>query len=421
MTPPPPSLLLAHPTGNANVRAAARAFHDVGLLREFHSCLCWNNQAPLSRFLPAAVRLELERRSFPDLPLSLQHSHPWREASRLAAVRFGWLRLLRHEAGLLSIDRVLDSFDRRVAASLPRSPGLRAVYAYEDAALATFQAAQRLGLQRLYELPIGYWRSARQIFAEEADLRPLWASTLTGLQDSAAKLARKDGELELAGTVIVASRFVRHTLESHQACRVPIHVLPYGAPPPTSQPLRPPDSGPLRVLFVGSLGQRKGLSYLLEAVALLGDAVSLTLIGRPTSTTCAPLNAALQRHTTIPSLPHAAILEQMRQHDVLVFPSLFEGFGLVLTEALSQGLPLIATPHTAAPDLIRDGVEGFIVPIRDSAAIAQRLAELASDRDRLAGMRQACLRRAAAISWSTYQTALVQAVAPLVGQSPVLS
>ncbi|WP_286194738.1 glycosyltransferase family 4 protein [Synechococcus sp. CCY 0621] len=375
----------------------------------------------MAGFLPRDLRLELERRSFPNLPLPLQHSYPWREAGRLAAVRFGWRRLLRHEAGLFSIDRVLDSFDRCVASTLTRRLGLLAVYAYEDAALATFVSAQRLGLLRLYELPIGYWKSARKIFAEEADLQPEWASTLTGLRDSAAKLARKDAELELADTVFVASQFVRDTLESHQACHVPIHVLPYGAPPPTIEPLRGAGSGPLRILFVGSLGQRKGLSYLLEAVDQLGDAVTLTLIGRPTSTSCSPLNTALQRHTTIPSLPHAAILEQMRQHDVLVFPSLFEGFGLVLTEALSQGLPLIATPHTAAPDLIRDGVEGFIVPIRDSFAIAQRLAELASDRDQLAAMRQACLRRAAAISWSTYQTAMVQAVAPLVGQSPVLS
>lgn len=406
-------LLHSHPTGNANVRAASVAFYKSGLLQEFHSCLCWNKHFPLAVFLPSAVRSELERRSFPNLPLPLQRSHPWREAARLAAVKWNWQPLLRHEVGVLSIDRVIRSFDHRVAAALSRTHGLRAVYAYEDAALTTFEAAQRLGLRRLYELPIGYWKSARQIFAEEADLQPQWASTITGLRDSAAKLARKQAELDLADTVIVASQFVRHTLESQQACGVPIHVLPYGAPPPTNHPLRGPGSGPLRVLFVGSLGQRKGLSYLLDAVAQLGDSVTLTLIGRPTSTTCLPLNDALERHTTISSLPHGAILEQMRQHDVLVFPSLFEGFGLVLTEAISQGLPVIATPHTAAPDLIRDGVEGFIVPIRNSAAIAQRLSELASDRDQLEAMRGACLRRAGEISWSTYQSSLLEAVAPL--------
>jgi len=66
----------------------------------------------------------------------------------------------------------------------------------------------------------------------------------------------------------------------------------------------------------------------------------------------------------------------MAAHDVFVFPSLFEGFGLVLLEAMAMGLPVITTPHTAGPDLIREGMEGFIVPIRHSTAIAERLEQL---------------------------------------------
>jgi len=79
---------------------------------------------------------------------------------------------------------------------------------------------------------------------------------------------------------------------------------------------------------------------------------------------------ALERHHWIASLPHPLILEQMRQHDVLVLPSLFEGYALVINEALSQGLPVIATANSGATEAVRDGVEGFIVPIRSSQAIA---------------------------------------------------
>jgi len=401
-------LLLAHPTGNANVRAAAKAFHTAGWLRELHSCICWDQHSLPARLLPASMAALLSRRSYPDVPLDVQHSHPWQEVARLLTPALPLLK--NHEIGSLSIDAVYRSFDRDVATRLPKVDGLRAVYAYEDGALNTFKAAKALQISCLYELPIGYWKSAREIFAEEADRQPAWANTLTGLRDSDAKLARKDGELAQADAVIVASQFVRHTIESHQACTVPIHVLPYGAPPPTSNPMRGLRSGALRVLFVGSLGQRKGMSYLLEAVSQLGNAVSLTLIGRPTTANCKPLSAALERHNWIPSLPHGAILEQMRQHDVLVFPSLFEGFGLVLTEALSQGLPVIASPNTAAPELIRDGVEGFIIPIRDSAAIAQRLTELTTNQELLTGMRQACLRRAAELSWASYQHELLSVV-----------
>lgn len=411
-------LLLSHPTGNANVRAAARAFHATGWLRELDSCLCWDPQASVARLLPSSLAAQLARRSFADMPLTLQHSHPWREILRLLSPALPLLKA--HERGPLSIDAVYRSFDRHVAARLNKLAGLQAVYAYEDGALSTFQSAERLGLRRLYDLPIGYWRAARAIFEEERDLQPAWACTLTGLQDSAAKLDRKDQELQLADQVIVASAYVRSSLIGHQACSAPIAVVPYGAPPPLTelQPFR--KSGPLRVLFVGSLGQRKGLSYAFEAVEMLGSQVSLTLIGTLTTSHCSPLNAGLVRHQWIPSLPHPQILEQMRRHDVLLFPTLFDGFGLVMTEALSQGLPVIATANSGAPECIRDGVEGFIVPIRSSQAIAERLQQLASNREQLAAMRQACLRRAAEMSWAGYEQALVAVVGQALSSAPSL-
>jgi glycosyltransferase involved in cell wall biosynthesis len=331
--------------------------------------------------------------------------------------RLPWLQ--RHEHGPLAIDAIYRSFDRHVAARLPRIPGVQAVYAYEDGALHIFEAAQSLGLRCIYDLPIGYWRAAQQIFAQERELQPAWACTLTGLADSASKLSRKDDELALADAVIVASGFVRSTLETHKAFTTPIHVVPYGSPPPLARPpLARASHEPLRVLYVGSLGQRKGLSYALEAIDSLGNTVRLTLIGRPTTSHCAPLNAALQRHSWIASLPHAQILEQMRQHDVLLFPTLFDGFGLVITEALSQGLPVITTAHSGAPECIRDGVEGFIVPIRSSQAIAERLLQLAHNREQLFAMREACLRRAAELSWAGYENGLVQAVDQVLQQPP---
>jgi glycosyltransferase involved in cell wall biosynthesis len=399
-------LLLAHPTGNTFSRAAARAFHARGWLQEFDTCFCWNQDSPLARLLPPSLAAQLSRRSFTDVPHALQHSHPWRELGRLttAGLPLPWLH--RHEQGPFSVDAVYRSFDRHVAKCLPNLAGLQAVYAYEDAALRTFQAAQALGLRRIYDLPIGYWRAARQMFEEERELQPEWACTLTGLNDSPAKLARKDQELQLADLVIVPSDFVRSTLLSYGASAAPIAVVPFGSPPPLAAPPQATTGGPLRVLYVGSLGQRKGLSYALDAVQALGEQVSLTLIGRVTAPECRPLVAALERHRWIETLPHHQILEQMRQHDVLVLPSLFEGYALVISEALSQGLPVLTTANSGATQAIRDGVEGFIVPIRSSQAIAERLQQLGSNRDLLAAMRLACLRRAAELSWAGYEQAL---------------
>jgi len=95
---------------------------------------------------------------------------------------------------------------------------------------------------------------------------------------------------------------------------------------------------------------------------------------------------------------------------VFVFPSLFEGFGLVLTEALSQGIPIISTAHTCAPDIIEDGKEGFIVPIRDATAIAEKLSLLHADRDQLQAMKEAALDTARNTTWAAYKNGLAAAV-----------
>jgi glycosyltransferase involved in cell wall biosynthesis len=160
---------------------------------------------------------------------------------------------------------------------------------------------------------------------------------------------------------------------------------------------------------VGALSQRKGLSYLLKAAGQFGSEIDLTFLGRKVAE-CEPLDAALRVHRWIPSLPHGALLEEISRHDVMVFPSLFEGFGLVILEAMSQGLPVISTPNTAAPDFISDGEDGFIVPIRDANAIAEKLEILLRDRDRLRAMSQAAIRTAAAQSWEKYRRNIVSTV-----------
>ena len=403
-------ILFSHPTGNANVREAARALNDARLLAEFWTSICWNKQSSLTRILPRSVTRELERRSFSDIARSQLRCHPLIEVARLTARQFNLSRLTGHETARFSIDAVYRSLDLKVAQRVQDAPNIRGVYAYEDGALASFRAARRLGIKTIYDLPIGYWRCYRELMAEEEFLQPEWASTMQGRGDSDEKLQRKDEELSLATDIVVASSFVRGTLQKAGPLQARVSVLPYGAPAiRTSRTASTTKNGNLKVLFVGALSQRKGLSYLMGAAGHLGSKIELTLIGRRISE-CRPLDAALRTHRWIPSISHGALLEEMSRHDVMVFPSLFEGFGLVILEAMSQGLPVIATPNTAAADFVNDGDDGFIVPIRDADAIASKLEMLTLDRDLLAAMSQAAIRTAAAHSWEQYRRGIATTV-----------
>lgn len=404
------SILLSHPTGNTFSRAAAEALHAHAMLREFHTCVAVGDGCS------NPVASKLFRQRYCPIPDHLIHTHSTREFLRLLTQKQGILNSLRtHETGSLSVDKVYHSLDRKVAKALLKAETPpSAIYAYEDGALQSFSAAKERNITCIYDLPIGYWRAARSIQSQEAELLPKWAATMPALTDSAPKLERKDDELRFADSIIVASQFTANTLKETPFDLPKPIIIPYGCPlPQTTVTPESPSGAPLKVLYVGGLTQRKGIAYLLDAVEQMGSSVELTIIGKRVAD-CQPLDAALQKYNWIDSLPHSGILDAMRSHDVLVFPSLFEGFGLVLTEALSQGLPIIATDHTCAPDIIENGKEGFIIPIRDADVIAAALTNLQQDRTRLQTMKTHALKRAGEMSWQVYKDQLVKAVGHII-------
>ena len=403
-------MIVSHPTGSTFVRQAASALAEAGLLGEFHTALA---------FFGSGWPGELRRRVYPESLREFTQRHTWREIVRLSATRLGWDFLTRHEHGWASVDKVYRSLDRKVARSL-NAKNTCAVYCYEDGALETFLSADAVGIRRIYDLPIGYWRAARRILSEEAERRPEWAGTIQGLGDSTEKLERKDAELRLAERIIVASSFTARTLEECAFPIAPVSVVPYGADEPSAERSQVRRYGPLRVLFVGSLSQRKGIADVFESVGAMGRHAELTVIGRKTGAACKPLDEALARCRWIPSLPREKILAEMRDHDLLVFPSLFEGFGLVVTEALSQGLPVITTLHTCGPDVIEDGVEGFLVPVSNPQVITEKLELLHRDREHLAVMEDAARKKAESLAWADYRRRIVEVVATaiMLGRRP---
>ncbi len=144
-------ILVAHPFGNANVRALLAALDGAGLLAKYFTTLGWSLDGAAA-MLPAS----LNRRAY-SLPNEKICAHPLREVVRLLAARFGWRKLIEHERGWASVDRVWQELDASAARFLcanKRREQISAVYAYEDCALNLFEAANDLRVRRIYELPI---------------------------------------------------------------------------------------------------------------------------------------------------------------------------------------------------------------------------------------------------------------------------
>lgn len=413
-------IILAHPSGNENVRAALKGIQAAGLLDSFFTsvaCFPGSGLDRLATKIPASS--DLKKRIFaPDLQAKTK-TLPFRELGRIAASKAGLSHLVKHEVGYFSVDAVYHALDRKVAAFINNSPidGIGAVYAFEDGAAYAFKAAKERRLKCLYDLPIGYWRYARKLMAAEQELRPEWAGTITGFLDSEKKLMRKDEEIRLADHIVVASTFTATSLKEYPGQLPSISVIPLAFPSVNRE--RKYNSNydePLKLLFVGGLSQRKGIANMFEAIKPLRKHVALTVVGHKAVDDCVPLNKALSEHKWIPSLPHAEILKLMQQHDVLIFPSLFEGFGLVITEAMSQGTPVITTDRTAGPDLLKHGENGWLIDAGSTIALQETIEKILEHRSVVESVGRAALKTAEKRPWTKYGSDLVNVLSKLVNE-----
>jgi glycosyltransferase involved in cell wall biosynthesis len=408
-------VLLTHPFGNANVRAALEAFQRNDLLARFVTTIAWSNKAHPD--LSSKVRGAL-RRNY-DLPADKIDIHPLRESVRLVAARLGLKKIIEHEVGWASVDQVWRNLDRGTARRLGRGkyPGVRCVYAYEDCAEQIFLTARERGLRRVYDLPIAFWETANYLLREEAVRYPDWEPTLGATRDSPEKLSRKTRELELAEIVVCPSAFVLNSLPAPMRAEKTCCVVPFGTP--ACEPMEQKyadDARPLRVLFAGGLSQRKGLADLFAAMKMIkSNEIELVVMG----SLIKPLNWYRQRLPNFiyePPRPHHEVLRLMKGCDLFVLPSIVEGRALVQQEAMACGLPVIATKNAGADDLIVDGETGFIVPIRSPEAIGEKLDWCARNRSHLAGMGIAAQERASHLTWHAYGDAIVGAVRKLTSE-----
>lgn len=135
-----------------------------------------------------------------------------------------------------------------------------------------------------------------------------------------------------------------------------------------------------RVLYVGSISVRKGVRYLIEAFNKLQHPRKELIIVGPMNKPSGLEGMRYGSNVVFRGVLKGEALEQAYQDaDVFCLPSLEEGLALVLGEALSFGLPIITTTNSGASDIITDGKEGYILPIKDSDAIANQLQQLADN------------------------------------------
>lgn len=218
----------------------------------------------------------------------------------------------------------------------------------------------------------------------------------------------------LAGSNVVKKSFARNGFPEDR-----IRVIPYGTDINRFSPLNDDErkqrlSGlgdcSFRVISVGQITPRKGHVYLLEAWKKLKIPKAELLLVGPLDPIMIPvLSRFAGLFTHIPHVPHHLLRHYYGLSDVFVLPSIEDGFAYVCTEALGCGLPVITTDNTGASEMVTDGSDGFVVPIRSSNAIAEKLEQLYSDNELRQNMSYAAVNKAAtSLLWKDYAEKLLE-------------
>ena len=335
---------------------------------------------------PRSLRRLLGRRLPEDLPRSLVRDQPF---STLVHHR----QPARIEARLLQ--RVVQE----------RFAGANALYTtIINTDLEAVQRALDLQMHVVHELFIG--ADVGRILLEEHRRFPDIPCEGDPEEVVEAGIERDQRKWSLAHQVLVPSEYCRQTSIALGCDPARISLVPYGIHEAWFD--LQPDPQPGRILFVGQVGLRKGCHVLAEACRLLrrrGVAFECRVAGPWLVDVSHPL---FEGPTYLGQVPRSQVQEEFRRADLFVLPTLADAFGLVHLEAMACGVPVITTPHCGS--VVRDGTEGFIVPIREATALADRLQQLLEDRALRRRMGAAARQRAREYTWARYGERLLAAL-----------
>ncbi len=234
-------------------------------------------------------------------------------------------------------------------------------------------------------------------------------------------ITRELAEYEAADAIMVPSHFAARTFVENGITQQKVIVNPYGVDlrPYAALPVERERSAHTRILFVGSVGLRKGTPALVEAFGRLGESYELHLVG-PVDPRLLPLLKPLLNDRVFVHGPLRGgdLIDRFSRADIFCLPSLEEGLALALLQAMASGLPVVATPETGAEDVVMDGCEGLLVPARDPDRLAAALLRLADRDQRLAMGTAARNRVAASFGWPEYGTRALAAYRALLSKKP---
>jgi glycosyltransferase involved in cell wall biosynthesis len=367
------------------LQAANGVFHHFELARQLEA------QGHTGQIFSTFPWRRLKREG---LPQGRVRTFPWIHTPQLVIGRY-WQMPNGFNRQITRLN--FQSFDRWIAANLLECD---AYVALSGSGLKSGRRAQELGARYVCDRGSSHIRHQNRVVTEEMRR---WGMEIKGVDPYF--IDREEAEYARADAVTVPSEFAYRSFLEMGFPEERLARIPLGVRLDRFRPEGAPATDRFDVLFVGSVTVRKGIPYLLEAFRnLRHPGKRLRIVGAvPREMRSVLARFDLKDVNLVGTMPQSEVSRYMSTSHVLVLPSVEDGFGLVLGQAMACGCPVISTDHTGGPDLYSHGVEGFIVPIRSPLAITESLQQLADDSARQRNMSEAAQKRVKCLGgWHDY-------------------
>lgn len=398
-----PHVVVAHP-GRQYVYETVRAAQEAGALCAFATGVYLDPHSAAGRAVTILSRrfgrVGLLRSAAARSPIGL-------DAAKVVSFPY-WAAAARLTWSLPFGAAVEARANRRTDASIARwlvrlEPRPDIVHGFEGAARATFAAAKRRGCTTVLDVANAHEYAKRELLLEAG------AAAISHLDTDRILVERESSDVLVAPSDWVASCLVEHGVPASRIVKVP-----FGADPDRGQTAG--GGQVFRAVFIGGVGLRKGVRYLLEAWRRLAlQDAELVIVGgidRWGRRLVTEFHGVARFEGQVPG---AVVNQWLSTSDVFVFPSLAEGSAIVTYEALAAGLPVVTTPN--AGSVVRDGVDGYVVPARDVDALCDRIRHLYENRDLVRAMgREGRAEIERQYTWGHYRQRLGDVYARLVGE-----
>jgi glycosyltransferase involved in cell wall biosynthesis len=286
------------------------------------------------------------------------------------------------------------------------------VYAFNSAALELMDDARKRGSLCVLEQTIAPKRIESAILEEESARWPGWEQGQESTSDLDIEYGDREAqEWSKSDLIVCGSEFVAQSISEAGGPRERCVVIPYGVDPSSTEYAERSPKRDLHVLFVGRIGLRKGAPDVAECARTLKSRTFQFRAAGPADLCPKALSDFASHIEVVGPVSRNEIATLYCWADVLVLPSLCEGSATVCYEALAAGVPVITTPN--AGSVVRDGVDGFIIPIRRPDLLAEKLEKLAQDRDLLRDLSHNAVKRALDYTLPRYGERLLAALTEL--------